>query len=358
MDFKREKAIDTKELKAVIATAKKYCGKNKDIPVLNNVLMSVADNKLTIRSTDLTTWYQCTLSNKIESMCFSVLIDPIQLLNCLKTIKDKHVNLHVSDNILHVYIDILKPIASMSISEVDGYPEPPIMDDATFLTTLEGSTIKQLAMGCRDFNSYPHPFTGICCNPVDKCFYATNGDIMYRYKRFGASCDKNVIINANKLSNLLDCEYSIYYSDKYVFLLSTNETILTDNIDGTYPGCKNITPTNNVESFTVDSKTLKDAINSIKHTINDFNNIIVLTLEGNTLTLSNRDNTTSVNIAVDNTLNKDLRVSFNYKYLLQLSGLGNLVFKVNENVRYSHLSAVTIETTDFDVLLAPLRLDK
>ena len=354
--------INAKELKAVITTAKKYCRKgNTTIPALNKVLVSLSRNRLTIRSTDLTTWYQRTIDiDNVALKDLRFIVDASHLLKILNSIKES-ININVIDNVLHIYTDTLE-LASVDVSDAENYPEPIIddMSSMSFLTTLKGGTIKQLAqLAIGRYHSDLHPLGGICCNPIDKCLYTTNGNVMYRYERMLPLCEENVVINATRLSHLSNDDYNIYYNDKQVLLssLKSQETILTENIKGIYPDCKRIIPHENIKAFSIDSKILNNAINSIKHSINARCDIIVLTLNSGILTLSNADNNTRVNIPVDNTLNIDIRIGFNYKYLLQLANLGNLTFKVNQDVKYRHVACVMIDTDDFDVLLMPIKLD-
>ena len=113
--------INVKELKAVITTAKKYCRKgNTTIPALNKVLVSLSGNRLTIRSTDLTTWYQRTIDiDNVALKDLRFIVDASHLLKILNSIKES-ININVIDNVLHIYTDTLE-LASVDVSDAENY---------------------------------------------------------------------------------------------------------------------------------------------------------------------------------------------------------------------------------------------
>lgn len=110
------------QLQKSFQLAEKYTSKNASLSTLSGVLVQAGKNKLTIRSTDLNTCFETSISAQVKKEG-SIVIPPRPSISLLSSVGEEKVKGEVKDN--NLYFITSKTITALKTYPADDFPKLP-----------------------------------------------------------------------------------------------------------------------------------------------------------------------------------------------------------------------------------------
>lgn len=297
MNFVIESNILLNQLKII----KNVIKNNQTIPILNNILIHIQNNKLKIIGSDLEV--SIIITNKIEKEKEKELIVPINtIINILKTFNNnKILNLIFKKNIIKIKSQNGKYLIS-SIYNKNEYPK--IENDKKYnnIITIKKTIIKK-ALNYTLFtvnNDEMKPimngvFFKIKNNKIT--FVATNAQRLSKYSyKINNNYDINFIIPKKPLlilkkilSSSEEKDVKIQYNKQNTMFIIDNKKIACRLIEGKYPDYNSVIPQNNDQNIIVNRLKFLNCIQRISIFSEKKKNQIKLYIENNEIKITAKD---------------------------------------------------------------------
>lgn len=374
MKFIVSSSLLLKNLQAILGVI----NTSNPLPILENFLFDLKEDKLVITSSDLETTMSVTLTPEKSVETGSIAIPARILVETLKTFADIPVSFSINEETLIVEISAGDGKYKLSGQKADEYPRVPALENTTSIEmkseVVSNAITKTLfATGNDELRLV---LSGVFCelSPDDVIFVATDAHKLVRYRRTDAkSAESASFILPKKplslLKNLLagqDFPVTIEYNRTNAFFSFQNIHLVCRLIDGKYPNYEAVIPTDNPNKLTIDRVALLNTIRRVSIFANQSTHQVRFKLSGKELLLSSEDIDFSKESRERLTCSyegDDLEIGFNSKFLLEmLNNIDNdeVSIEMSAPNRAGILLPVNNENKDEDILMLvmPVMLNK
>ena len=363
--------ISSTELLSHITSISKVISSKSTLPILDNFLFKIEDNKITITASDLEstliTWIDLDNTDGTGSIAIQAKI----LIDTLKEFPEQPLTFQINDDTFA--IDIFSENGKFSIVGQNGedYPElPELRKDTAISMSLNHdvllSGITKTLFATADDELRP-VMNGILVelSPEDLTFVASDAHKLVRYKRLDAKADtESSFILPKKpaalLKNLLpkeDFDISLDFDDKNAFITLSNYKIICRLVEGKYPSYNSVIPSSNPNKMVIDRLELYNTLRRVSVFSNQASNLVRLKLSGNQLVVSAQD--VDFSISAIERLNcqyegDEMEIGFKSSFLIEiLSNISSadVQFELSDPTRAGLMLPVEKEFDEEDVLM-------
>lgn len=347
---------------------------NNVLPILEDFLFEVKENRLFVTATDLETVMKVNLEIDAKEEG-KVCIPGRRLLDYLKSNADQPLSFHINEETYA--IDITSDNGKYKIvgESSDNFPKSPAADEATSFTIASGvlsSAIDKTlhAVGNDELRA---AMTGVFfeLGTEEITFVATDAHRLIKYKTSGVSCpqEDNFIVPKkplNLLKNIIpggEKELKLTYNDSHLFVEMEEVEMACRLIDARFPDYRVVIPQDNPYKLLLNTTDFQNALRRVGNFANKSTNLVELNITGSELQISAQDLDYSVegnermNCQYDG---EDMEIAFNGRFLIEMLNAADSNEIQMELSRPG--SAGIIRPTEQDekedllILLMPLRL--
>ncbi len=341
------------------------------LPILDNFLFQLSDNKITVTASDLET----TLISTIELENFSgegnVAIDAKRLTNILKEFSEQPLTFNINKETLKV--DILSENGKFSVvgQSGDDFPQLPVLKDeqnnsiqVNSEVVLNGVTKTLFATADDELRPVMNGIL-VELSPESLTFVASDAHKLVRYRRHDVNADftSSFILPkkpASLLKNIIPKDeqlVKIQFDEKNAFFEFADYKLLCRLVEGNYPNYETVIPTDNPNKLTIDRVEFYNTLKRVSVFSNQASNLVKLEITANQLTVSAQDIDFSIS-AVER-INcqyegEGMQIGFKSVFLVEiLSNLASsdVVFELSDPSRAGILLPLDKENEDEDVLM-------
>jgi len=304
------------------------------LPILDNFLFVLDQEKLTISASDLET----TMTAKVEVIksekVGSIAIPSKILLDTLKTFADIPITFTIDTKSTYS-IEIFAGEGKYKLTghNAEEFPKTPILESSSSLE-LDSKIISD-AINTTLFatgNDELRPvMSGVFCqlSPENFTFVATDAHKLVRYRRSDAKSEESASFilpkkPLNQLKNLLaheDSKVKIEYNTTNAFFEFGNYNLICRLIDGKYPNYEAVIPAENPNKLTIDRIPFLNSIKRVSIFSNQSTHQVRFKVSGKELTLSAEDLDFSNEAKERLTCQyegEDMEIGFNSKFVLEM----------------------------------------
>ena len=316
------------KIKDTISRIQKISGKNLSLPILENVLLTVKDNTLTLRSTNLHVGAEITIPVKVETEGeISVKIDVFgSIINTLGS--DHKVILENVDNTLHITTD--KSKMSIKLFPYTDFPTLPRVENGVEVTLA----VETLIEGVR---SVVHSSSQSDIKPeISSVYiYTENNELVFVATDSFRLAEKRIVTDTVSdfpgvivpVKNIQECvkifsgiegDVNISIGKNQLSIDSEDIYFTSRIVDGNYPDYKQIIPNESKTKVIVLKEELINSLRLVNVFSDSFNQILIKTNnEKGLIDIHSRntdvgENNTSVDAAITG---EDIEMYLNHKYL-------------------------------------------
>jgi DNA polymerase-3 subunit beta len=304
---------------------------NTVLPILEDFLFEVDNNKLTVVATDLETVMRIQMD--IESKESGKICIPARILmDSLKNIPDQPLSFSIEKNFA---VEITTDNGKYKVmgENPDNFPKEPVADEtssfnmpATALVTAINKTL--FAVSTDDLRP---AMTGVFfeLNEGFIQFVATDAHRLIRYKRTDVSCPKsdNFIVPKKPLNLLKSAipdnedELTLNYNNNYLFVTHGSTRMSCRLIDARFPDYRVVIPNDNPYKLTLGKNDFQGALRRVNVFSNKSTNQVVMNIQGSELQLSAQD----VDFSFEGNERmkcqydgQDISIAFNARFLIEM----------------------------------------
>jgi DNA polymerase-3 subunit beta len=363
--------VSSTELLNHLTAISRVISSKSTLPILDNFLFNLEENKLTITASDLEstliTWIGLDNTEGIGEIAVPAKL----LIDTLKEFPEQPLTFQINTDTFA--IDIFSENGKFSIMGQNGedYPELPELQSSSATSVVMGhdillNGINKTLFATADDELRP-VMNGILIeiSPDDVTFVASDAHKLVRYKRSDvkAEIDSSFILPKKPsalLKNLLpkeDFDVRLNFDEKNAFFQLTNFKVICRLVEGKYPSYNSVIPTSNPNKMQVDRLELYNTLRRVSVFSNAASNLVRLKISGNQLVVSAQDIDFSIS-AVER-LNcvyegDEMEIGFKSSFLLEiLSNLSSAEVRVelSDPTRAGILLPVEKEIDEEDVLM-------
>ena len=338
--------VSSTELLNHLTAISRVISSKSTLPILDNFLFNLEENKLTITASDLEstliTWVELENTEGLGEIAIPAKL----LIDTLKEFPEQPLTFQVNNE--NFAIDIFSENGKFSIVGQNGeeYPELPEVNSPNSTTVKMNhsvmlSGIHKTLFATADDELRP-VMNGILIeiSPEDVTFVASDAHKLVRYKRtdIKAEMDSSFILPkkpAALLKNLLpkeDFDVKLEFDEKNAFFNLTNYTMICRLVEGKYPSYNSVIPTNNPNRMQIDRLELYNTLRRVSVFSNQASNLVRLKISGNQLIVSAQD--VDFSISAVERLNcmyegDEMEIGFKSSFLIEiLSNLSSTEIKL------------------------------
>lgn len=304
---------------------------NTVLPILEDFLFEIEDEKLTVIATDLETVMHIRMEVKSKTngkVCIPARI----LLDSLKNIPDQPLTFNIDKNFA---IEITSDNGKYKVmgENPDNFPKEPTADDTTSFGMTSNALLTAInktlfAVSSDDLRP---AMTGVFfeLSPKGIQFVATDAHRLVRYKRTDFSAGKtDSFIVPRKPLNLLkgalpatDDSINISYNSNHFFVTHGDTQMICRLIDARFPDYKVVIPANNPYSLIVNKIAFQNALRRVNVFSNKSTNQVALSISGSELQMAAQDVDFSfegnerMSCQYDG---EDIQIAFNAKFMIEM----------------------------------------
>ncbi len=363
--------VSSTELLSHLSAISKVISSKNTLPILDNYLFQLEQNKLTITASDLesTLITSLDLDNTDGDGRIAV---PAKLLNdTLKEFPEQPLTFQINGDTFG--IEIFSANGKFSIVGQNGedYPQlPGLKEEAASSIQVNHeallSGINKTLFATADDELRP-VMNGIFIemSADDMTFVASDAHKLVRYKRkdVKAEVDSSFILPkkpASLLKNLLpkeEFDVKLSFDDKNAIFELTNFKLICRLVEGNYPSYNSVIPTKNPNKLTIDRLELYNTVKRVSVFSNQASNLIKLSMNESQLVVSAQDVDFSIS-AVErlkcNYEGEEMEIGFKSTFMLEiLSNLSSSDVKVelSDPTRAGLLLPAETDHEEEDVLM-------
>jgi DNA polymerase-3 subunit beta len=310
---------------------------NNTLPILDDFLFEVNNNKLTVSSSDLETTVSCKVD--IQSKDKGTIALPARLLlDTLKTFPEQPLTFLIDDK--NYAIEICSEWGKYKLTghNSEEFPKVPAIEGSNKID-LDSSVLRR-ALSKTIFatgNDELRPvMNGVLCelSNDDITFVATDAHKLVRYRRTDAKATSNTSFIVPKkplslLKNILPEEESvkveIEYNESNVLFSFSNILLICRLIDGKYPNYDAVIPKENPNRLSVERVAFLNCVKRVSIFANKTTHQVRLKISGSELNVSAED-LDFANEATERLTcvyeGEDMEIGFNSRFLIEM--LSNL----------------------------------
>ncbi len=304
---------------------------NTVLPILEDFLLEVEKNKMTIVATDLETVMRVQL--EIESKESGKVCIPAKILqDSLKNIPEQPLTFSIDKNFA---VEITSDNGKYKImgENPDNFPKEPTADGTTSFTMpahVLVTAISKTIFATSNDDLRP-VMTGVFFELDKKSFQcvATDAHRLVRYHRTDVHCARadSFIVPRKPLQLVKSAlpanedEITISYNSNHLFVRHGSIQMSCRLIDGRFPDYRVVIPTENPYRLTVNKADFQSALRRVSVFSNKSTNQVVLNITGSELQLAAQDVdfSTEGNERMNCAYNgEDMMIAFNARFLIEM----------------------------------------
>lgn len=295
--------VSSTELLSHLASISKVINSKNTLPILDNYLFLLEDNRLTVTASDL----ESTLITSLElenTNGNGTIAVPAKLMNeTLKEFPEQPLTFQIDPDTFA--IDIFSQNGKFSIVGQNGedFPQQPLLNEGVASSinvnhSVLLSGINKTLFATADDELRP-VMNGIFIELTteDMKFVASDAHKLVRYKRFDAKAEKNASFILPKkpaalLKSLLpkeDFDVKLEFDDKNAFFTLSNYKLICRLVEGNYPSYNSVIPQNNPNKLIIDRVEFYNTVRRVSVFSNQASNLVRLKLTENQLVVSAQD---------------------------------------------------------------------
>jgi len=312
---------------------------NPVVPILENFLFEITENKLTITASDLQTSMITEL--EIESKeNGSIAVPGRILMDTLKNLPEQPVNFTIDEETYSIEISSDNGRYKLAGENATDFPKvPSVTNDFSVELSSDvlGKAVNYTIFSTSNDELRP-AMTGVYLNLSDKnsTFVATDGHRLVRYRRDDVASEKSTaIIIPRKALNLLKAalpaestNVSLEFNMANAFFKFNNLKMICRLIDEKYPDYENVIPVDNNNIMSIDRNEFLSSLKRIAIYANKTTHQVRLKITGSELQISAEDldfsNEANERLSCEHD-GEDIEIGFNAKFLIEM--LSNLESK-------------------------------
>lgn len=295
--------VSSTELLSHLNAISKVISSKNTLPILDNYLFQLEENRLTVTASDLesTLITSLTLDNTEGQGDIAI---PARLLNdTLREFPEQPLTFKIEQEAFS--IDIYSENGKYSIvgQSGDDFPQLPSIREETSSTIKMNhevllSGISKTLFATADDELRP-VMNGIYIElgENDLTFVASDAHKLVRYKRHDAKAETEASFILPKkpaalLKNLLikeDFDVELQFDDKNAFFTLTNFKLICRLVEGNYPSYNSVIPTNNPKKLVVDRVEFYNTVKRVSVFANQASNLIKFQIDDSQLVVSAQD---------------------------------------------------------------------
>jgi len=312
---------------------------NPVVPILENFLFEITENKLTITASDLQTSMITEL--EIESKeNGSIAVPGRILMDTLKNLPEQPVNFTIDEETYSIEISSDNGRYKLAGENATDFPKvPSVTNDFSvdLSSDVLGKAVNYTIFSTSNDELRP-AMTGVYLNLSDKnsTFVATDGHRLVRYRRDDVASEKGTaIIIPRKALNLLKAalpaestNVSLEFNMANAFFKFDNLKMICRLIDEKYPDYENVIPVDNNNIMSIDRNEFLSSLKRIAIYANKTTHQVRLKITGSELQISAEDldfsNEANERLSCEHD-GEDIEIGFNARFLIEM--LSNLESK-------------------------------
>ncbi|HNP18824.1 MAG TPA: DNA polymerase III subunit beta [Fulvivirga sp.] len=309
---------------------------NPVVPILENFLFEISENKLVITASDLQTSMITEL--EVESKESGNIAVPARiLLETLKNLPEQPVTFTIDQDSYSIEISSDNGRYKLAGENATDFPKVPAVSDDFSIdmsTDVLASAINNTIFATSNDELRP-AMTGVYMNlsETNTTFVSTDGHRLVRYRRVDVASDNgNAIIIPRKALNLLkttlpaeNVNVSVEFNVSNAFFKFGNIKMICRLIDERFPDYENVIPTANNNKMTIDRSEILSSLKRIAIYANKTTHQVRLKITGSELQISAEDldfaNEANERLSCEHE-GGDIEIGFNARFLIEM--LSNL----------------------------------
>lgn len=342
---------------------------NNTLPILDNFLFEINNNKLIVFASDLETTMKVSIPLTMAEDDGVIAVPAKILLDTLKTLPEIPITFNVDKQTYIIEITTDEGKYRLSGYNGDEFPKVPILESAATLimpvSTLADCINKTIFAAGND--ELRPVMSGVFCQltPENITFVATDAHKLVRYRRSDTVSESEAQFilpkkPLNQLKNVLpynDDKVTIEYNQTNASFTFNNINLVCRLIDGKYPNYEAVIPVENPNRLIVNRIQLANSIKRVSIFANQSTHQVRFKITGLELVLSAEDLDFSNEAKERLTCNyqgEDIEIGFNSKFIIEmLNNLGTdeALLEMSSPNRAGLLSTVNAENTNEDILM-------
>jgi DNA polymerase III subunit beta len=304
---------------------------NTVLPILEDFLFEIQNNKLAITATDLETVMKVEMD--IEAKDNGKVCIPAKILmDSLKNIPEQPLTFDIDGN---YGIEITSDNGKYKImgENPDNFPKEPAADEATSFTIQSSALVAAInkTLFATSSDDLRPAMTGVFfeLSKTGLQCVATDAHRLVKYKRTDVSCPEADNFIAPKkpltlLKNFLPLnndELKVSYNKNHLFVQHGDSRLSCRLIDARFPDYKVVIPTDNPYKLTLNKSDFQNALRRVSVFSNKSTNQVVMTINGSELQLAAQDIDFSFEGNERMTCQfdgEDMAIAFNAKLLIEI----------------------------------------
>ncbi len=295
--------VSSTELLSHLSAISKVINSKNTLPILDNYLFLLEDNRLTVTASDLESTLITSLELENTSGTGTIAVPAKRMNDTLKEFPEQPLTFQIDAETFA--IDIFSQNGKFSIVGQNGedFPQQPILNEsvASTINVNHGvllSGINKTLFATADDELRP-VMNGIFIELTteDMKFVASDAHKLVRYKRFDAKADKDASFILPKkpaaiLKSLLpkeDFDVKLEFDDKNAFFTLSNYKLICRLVEGNYPSYNSVIPQNNPNKLVIDRVEFYNTVRRVSVFSNQASNLVRLKLTENQLVVSAQD---------------------------------------------------------------------
>ena len=288
--------VNSNSLVKAMAKIKGTVPNNPMLPVLENFLVEVRNNIMTITASDLQITAKTTLGvdgDDVEA-CLPAKI----ALSTLKALPNQPITLNFDDEGLFCTIESDNgkyKVATELASDFPKTEEPEEIESIEMDAETFGDILSSTVFACSS-DEMKLPMTGVNIQSKDGAIHyaATDAHKLVHVVQEGLEIDYNVIVPSHALSQVhamlpSNGTVDVSFSESSVVVDMDGDKVIARLLEERYPDYENVIPFNNDKQVVIDRAVLVDALKRIAIYANKSTNQVVLSLANNNLVVSAED---------------------------------------------------------------------
>ena len=272
---------------------------NNTLPILDNFLLDINSNNMTIIASDLETTMMSTIS--VEADVDGKITIPARILiDTLKTFSNQPLTFIVNTETFGIEMSSEMGNYKLAGQNANEFPKTPKLNSSS-TTTIKGDILANainktlFASGNDELRPV---MSGMFCELSTEqiTFVATDAHKLVRHTRTDISSDKTasfivpkkpLTILKNNISD--DADIKLVFNDTNALFTFNNITIICRLIDGKYPNYEAVIPKENPNKLTIETASLLSSIKRVSIYANKTTHQIRLKIAGSELQITSED---------------------------------------------------------------------
>ncbi len=295
--------VSSTELLSHLSAISRVINSKNTLPILDNYLFLLEDNRLTVTASDLESTLITSLELENTSGTGTIAVPAKRMNDTLKEFPEQPLTFQIDPETFQ--IDIFSQNGKFSIVGQNGedFPQQPILNESVASTinvnhSVLLSGINKTLFATADDELRP-VMNGIFIELTteDMKFVASDAHKLVRYKRFDAKAEKDASFILPKkpaaiLKSLLpkeDFDVKLEFDEKNAFFTLSNYKLICRLVEGNYPSYNSVIPQNNPNKLVIDRVEFYNTVRRVSVFSNQASNLVRLKLTENQLVVSAQD---------------------------------------------------------------------